>query len=98
MNKRIAFVAGVAVLAWAAMAPLAMGQNQPAAQTGLTTAEGIVMEVQGQRIKVRAADGRTQWYSTDIAVSQNAVGQKVRGRVDQAGDALRLSSTTFSSQ
>lgn len=98
MNKRTAFAAGVAALAWAAMAPVAMGQSRPAAQTDPTTAEGIVMEVQGQRIKVRAADGRMQWYSVDVAVSQHTVGQKVHGRVDQAGDALRLSSTAFSSQ
>jgi predicted outer membrane protein len=99
MNKEVALAAGALALALATTAPVAMGQDRPAAAASQEVAtEGVVMEVQGQRIKVRTADGRMQWYSVDVSVSQNAVGQRVRGVVGQAGDTLRLSSTTFSSQ
>ncbi len=100
MNKRIVLAAGICALTFAATVPTALAQNRAAAASGqaVIAAEGVVVEVQGQRIKVRAADGRTQWYSVDAPVSQNHVGQKVRGVVDQVGDALRLSSAAFSPQ
>ncbi len=99
MNKRVLLTTGALAFVFWAVAPVAMGQSHPAAAASQPMmVEGIVVEVQGQRIKVRTADGRMQWYSLDIPVARNVVGRTVRGVVDQAGDAIRLSSAAFSSQ
>jgi hypothetical protein len=74
----------------------AIAQTVTTQQVTQESIDGVVDEVKGQRLKVRAADGTTRWFTTSTPLSPSHVGLRVRATATPAGDTHRLSSVVFS--
>lgn len=85
-------------------AGLASAAPEPAAKQGSpatvqTTAQsdvtGRVVEVQGQRIKLRSASGSEVWYTVSAPITASIVNKQARGQARPLGDALLLDTPVF---
>jgi hypothetical protein len=104
-RRRGAMAAGTAMLmlaaplAFAADAPAA---QKPAAQVAVSKADakagavdGLVVEVRGQRLKVRGADGNEAWFTTSVPVGSDVLNKRVRGVAKTMGDSQQLDTPKF---
>jgi hypothetical protein len=103
-RRRGAVAAGTALLVLSA--PLAFAADAPAAPkaaaqvtqgaAGKTGAvDGVVVEVLGQRMKVRSADGNEAWFTTSTPLSSDLLNKRVRGQAKPAGDSQMLDAPKF---
>lgn len=103
-RRRGAVAAGTAMLV---LSPLAFAADAPATPKPAVQAssakvdskagaiDGLVVEVRGQRLKVRSADGNEAWFTTSAALSSEIVNKRVRGQAKPAGDSQLLDAPKF---
>lgn len=104
-RRRGAMAAGTAMLVLSS--PLAFGADapaaqKPAAQVAVSKADakagavdGLVVEVRGQRLKVRGADGNEAWFTTSAPVGNDVLNKRVRGQAKTMGDSQQLDAPKF---
>ncbi|MGN6830066.1 cohesin domain-containing protein [Paucibacter sp. M5-1] len=85
------FAAG---LASAAPEPVAK-QGGATATAGQGAVAGRVIEVQGQRIKLRSASGSEVWYTVSAPITSSIINKQARGQARPLGDALLLDTPVF---
>jgi hypothetical protein len=51
--------------------------------------------VQGQRLKVQAANGSERWYTTSAPLTQQHTGKRVRGESRPVGDTMLIVKPVF---
>jgi len=90
-TRRLAASAAALVLAAAAGPAMADPAKAIPAATAAAAlrapVSGTVVQVQGQRLKVKAADGSERWYTTGTPLTQEHTGKQVRGVSRPVGDA-----------
>lgn len=103
-RRRGAMAAGTAMLV---LSPLAFAADvpaatKPAAQVAVSKADakagavdGVVVEVRGQRLKVRGADGNEAWFTTSAPVGSEVLNKRVRGVAKTMGDSQQLDAPKF---
>ncbi|WP_310388334.1 PEP-CTERM sorting domain-containing protein [Roseateles sp.] len=103
-RRRGAIAASTAMLV---LSPLAFAADAPAAPKAAVQAagskvdtqagavDGLVVEVRGQRLKVRGADGHEAWFTTSAPLSSEIVNKRVRGQAKPAGDSQLLDAPKF---
>lgn len=93
LRRRAAALAATGLLlgagaASAQTAPAAMPPDKPAA-----TVQALVIEVQGQRLKLLDAQGRETWYTLRQTPPPGLAGKRIQGQVSAQGDSLVLEPT-----
>ena len=57
--------------------------------------QGTVVEVAGQRFKVRGADNQARWYTATAALPPQIVNKRVYGAPRAVGDTLAMDQISF---
>lgn len=98
LRRRATLAATVAACALAAPAVAA---TEPAAAAPVAAAakrpvlQGTVVEVAGQRFKVRGADNQARWYTATAALPPQIVNKRVYGAPRAVGDTLAMDQLSF---
>lgn len=80
-----------ALAAGPAPAPAATG----AAASGNPAPQGVVLEVIGQRFKLRGADGQVRWYTSTTRLPERIVNKQVTGVPRPVGDTMVMDQLNF---
>lgn len=66
------------------------------AQVQQEAIEGVVTNIEGQRLQVRSLNGDMRWFTTKAPLSPSYVGMRVKGTAVPAGDIDLLLNPVFS--
>ena len=60
-----------------------------------SSVDGVVLEIRGQRLKVRTADGQMRWYTTAAPLGPQLVSKRVQGLIKEVGDTILIERPIF---